>query len=99
MSYQIKVTTPIEDPYHNEMMAYALFEAIENETLNVLWLRPHACAILLHKAMSGLPLTIIEVFVIRCLYRSIKRKTQNPSRFIESWIIPYFYETLNEQEE
>lgn len=99
MSYQIKISNPIQDPYHNEMMAHEILEAIENETLNVLWLRPRACAILLHKAMSGLSLTFLEVFVIRCLYQSIKRNTQTTSRFIESWIIPFFFETFNDQEE
>ena len=98
MSYQIKITNPIQDPYHIDMMAHELLEAIENETLNVLWLRPRACAILLHKAMSGLSLSLIEYWVITCLHRSIKRNTQTTSHFIESWIIPYFYETLNEEE-
>lgn len=99
MRNQIKLTYPIQDLYHTEQMAYELFEAIENETLNVLWLRPRACAILLHKAMSGLPLSILEHSIITCLHKSIKRNIQSTSRFIESWIIPFFYETLNEQEE
>lgn len=99
MSYQIKITNPIQDPYHIEMMAHELLEAIENETLNVLWLRPRACAILLHKAMSGLSLSIIEIGVLTCLYKSIKRSTSLTSRLIESWVIPFFFETLNDQEE
>jgi len=99
MSYQNRLIPPIQDPYHTELMAHELLLAIEEETLNVLWLRPHACAILLHKAISGSSLSMIESWVIQRLHRSIKKNTHLTSRFIQNWIIPYFYETINEKEE
>jgi hypothetical protein len=96
MSYQNRLTPPIQDPYHTELMAHELLLAIEEETLNVLWLRPQACAILLHKALNGSSLSMIESWVIQCLHRSIKKNTHSTSSFIENWIIPFFFETINE---
>jgi hypothetical protein len=97
MSYPLKRLNPIHDPKSNLSIAHDILMAIECETLNLVWLLPLSCAILLNKAISEENLSIQEQLILRGL-RLLIRKPKQVESWIESMIDCIFYEIIDDEE-
>lgn len=98
MSYPLKRINPIHDPKSNQSIAHDILIAIESETLNLVWLLPLSCAILLNKAISEEMLSIQEQLMLFGL-RLLIRKPRQFDSWIESLINCVFYEIIDEESE
>lgn len=99
MSYQIKHSHSIHDFHSYELMAQSVLAAIENQRLNMLWYSTEACAIMLHKALSQETLTLKERLSLHVLHHLSQPRPHYLNSFIEEWVIPYFYDIIEIEEE
>ena len=99
MSYQIKHSHSIHDFQSLEQMAHSVLIAIENQQLNMLWYSTQACAIMLHKALSQQKLTLKERISLHVMHHFSQPRLQILNSFIEEWVIPYFYDIIEIEEE
>ena len=75
-----------------------IIHAIETDCFTFLWYLPDSWCTILIKALLEEPVTLSETLILNLMH-SLIRQPKQKNTFFQDWIVGFFIETLEEDEE